>query len=141
MKKTAELIKPNAQKRTTAEEDRKPASLQEVASFVRQVIREDKCGTWLERRVSLRYPIALPVIATVLDDEYRPVGETFRAVTRDLSTKNLCIYHSQPVTAKYLELQLARRIGDERLRVLLEVVRCEDAGPFFEIGGRFLEQA
>ncbi len=76
------------------------ASLEQAANFIRLVIREDRDCVWADRRASPRYTIALPVTATALDVQYRPMGKTFLAVTRDISEIGLCIYHREPIAAK-----------------------------------------
>ena len=134
------LAKSSGQEQTTSQKHLERASLEQAANFIRRVIREDRLCVWADRRASPRYSIDLPVTATVLDDQFRPVGKTLWAVTRDISAIGLCIYHNQPITAKYLELNLSSSSIDEQLRVLLEVVRCKETGSLFEIGGRFVEQ-
>jgi hypothetical protein len=111
-----------------------------VANFIRRVIRGEKFYPGPERRLSLRYPITMPVKATPLDDKQQATEESFLAVTRDISIGGLCMYHLQPVNARFLELELTNHSG-EHLDVVMDVVRCRQTGPFFEIAGRFVGQA
>ena len=111
-----------------------------VASFIRRVIRGEKFYPGPERRLSLRYPVTMPVKGTPLDNAQHAAEEPFLAVTRDISIGGLCMYHLQPVTARFLQLEITSQ-ADERLDVVLEVVRCRQTGPFFEIAGRFVGQA
>jgi hypothetical protein len=120
---------------------RKSAPPERVANFIRRVIRGEKFYPGPERRQSLRYPITMPVKATALNDEQRPSGEAFLAVTRDISVGGLCMYHLQPVTARFLQLEITSHSSDEELHVVMEVVRCRQTGPFFEIAGRFVGSA
>ena len=108
-----------------------------VVDFIRQVIRGEKFHAGPERRGHLRYPLTLPVKVTPLDDNQLPTGDPFLAVTRDLSISGLCMYHLQAVQNRYLQLELISP-AQERLNVVLEVVRCRAAGPFYEIGGQFV---
>jgi hypothetical protein len=89
----------------------KPTPPEGVATFIRRVIRGEKFYPGPERRTSLRYPITMPVKAIPLNEKQERAGEAFLAVTR------------------------------EQLHVILEVVRCRQTGPFFEIAGRFVGQA
>ena len=111
-----------------------------VVNFVRRVIRGEKFYAGPERREHLRYPITIPVHATPLDDRNEPCDEPFLGITRDISIVGLCMYHTRPVTAKVLQLELTGP-NHEQLDALLKVVRCRPAGPFFEIAGRFVGEA
>jgi hypothetical protein len=111
-----------------------------VANFIRRVIRGEKFYPGPERRLSLRYPITMPVKAWPLDDKMHTNGDAFLAVTRDISLGGLCMYHLESVDAQFLQLELTNQ-DDETLDVVMEVVRCRQTGPFFEIAGRFVGQA
>ena len=111
-----------------------------VVSFIRRVIRGEKFYAGPERRKSLRYPITMPVRVTPLDDNQQALDESFVAVTRDISVTGLCFYHTHPVKQRFLQLELTSP-AREQCTVLLETARCRQAGPFFEIGGRFLGEA
>ena len=120
---------------------RKSSPPERVASFIRRVIRGEKFYTGAERRASLRYPVTMPVKATPIDDKHQATGEAFLAVTRDISVGGLCMYHLEAVTARFLQLDLSNHGDTDTLHVVLEVVRCRQTGPLFEIAGRFVGQA
>ncbi len=83
--------------------------------------------------------MACPVVAVPIDDLEKP-GEAFAAITRDISSQGISIYHTRPIHEPYLAIQLGRR-GRGTAPVLVEVVRCRPVGPFFyEIGGTFISQ-
>lgn len=111
-----------------------------VVSFIRRVIRGEKFYAGPERRKSLRYPITMPVRVTPLDENQQPLEGSFVAVTRDISVTGLCFYHTQPVKQRFLQMELTSP-SREQCTVLLETARCRQAGPFFEIGGKFLGEA
>jgi hypothetical protein len=111
-----------------------------IVNFIRRVIRGEKFYSGPERRRSMRYPITMPVRVTPLDDHQQPSKETFLAVTRDISVTGLCFYHTHPLKHRYLQLELTSP-SREQCTVLLETARCREAGPFFEIGGKFLGEA
>jgi hypothetical protein len=111
-----------------------------VANFVRRVIRGEKFYAGPERRMHLRYPITMPVQVTPLDAEFEPVGEPYQVVSRDISVGGICLYGPQATNHRYLQLEI-KGPSQERLKVLMEVLRCRQAGPFFEIGGRFIGEA
>jgi hypothetical protein len=111
-----------------------------VVNFVRRVIRGEKFYPGPERRLNLRYPLTMPVKVTPLDDNHKPVAQSFLAVTRDISVGGLCLYHIAAVKSKFLQLELSSP-NQDRLDVVIEVVRCKQAGPFFEIAGPFVGYA
>jgi hypothetical protein len=123
-------------------EKRKAEPPERVVNFIRRVIRGEKFFGRSERRVNLRYPVTIPVKATPLDDRQFPNGEPFLGVTRDISVGGLCMYHLEAVASRYLQLELASSgASKEHLQVVLEVVRCRQTGPLYEIGGRFVGYA
>ena len=124
-------------KESNGKEKRQSPPPERVANFIRRVIRGEKFYPGPERRNSLRYPITMPVKATPLGNHHEPTGEAFLAVTRDISIGGLCMYHLEAVSSRFLQLELTSH-SDERLDVVLEVVRCRQTGPFFEIAGRFV---
>jgi hypothetical protein len=136
-----EVTEANGKQESNGKGQRQPAPPERVASFIRRVIRGEKFYPGPERRNSLRYPITMPVKATPLDDKQQPMDEAFLAVTRDISIGGLCMYHLSAVTARFLQLELSSHSSDEQLHVLMEVVRCRQTGPFYEIAGRFVGQA
>jgi hypothetical protein len=109
-----------------------------VERFIRSVIRSEKFFEGSERRLTLRYPVTMPVRAVALDEKQKPTGGPFLAVTRDISVGGLCMYHLEPVESRWLQLELANNGQPEQLRVVMEVVRCSKTGPLYEIAGRFV---
>jgi len=117
-----------------------PPQPERVVRFIRQVIRNEKFYAGTDRRTHLRYPVTLPVKVTPLDDTQHPMGEPFIGVTRDISLSGACIYHLHDVQFRFLQLEFSNS-ADDQLTVILEVVRCREAGPFFEIAGQFIGYA
>ena len=110
-----------------------------VVHFIRSVIRSEKFHEGSERRHNLRYPVTMPVRAVPLDDEGMHAGVPFLAVTRDISVGGLCMYHLAPVKTRLLQVELVNSGKREQLRVVLEIVRCLQTGPLYEIAGRFVD--
>jgi hypothetical protein len=111
----------------------------EVSRLVGELIDKQKKYQGDERRRAVRYPLACPVMAVPIDDQERP-GEAFAAITRDISSQGISIYHTRPIHEPYLAIQWTVEEG-EQMRVLVEVVRCRPVGPFFyEIAGSFVTQ-
>jgi len=113
---------------------------EDVSRLVQDLVTKQQKYQGDERRSATRYPLACPVVAVPIDDHEHP-GEPFAAITRDISSRGISIYHTRPVHEPYLAIQWTIEEG-ERLRVLVEVVRCRPVGPFFyEIGGSFITPA
>ncbi len=111
----------------------------DVSRLIQELIDKQEKFRGDERRATKRYPMACPVVAVPIDDQEKP-GEAFAAITRDISSQGISIYHTRPVHEPYLAIQW--NVDEaEQLRVLVEVVRCRPVGPFFyEIGGMFVTQ-
>lgn len=90
-----------------------------------------------ERRVELRYPIAIVVDVQPLDEKFDPTGPVFQAVTRDISNSGIGITHNRLLESHFLAIQLWSPEG-EKLQTLVEVLRSQPAGSIFDIGGRFV---
>ena len=92
----------------------------------------------LERRAEPRHAIALPVKVTPFDGATRQFGETFQAVTRDVSTRELSILCPHQFAADLILLEF---LQPERCRVQvgLKVRRCRPLGPFWDVAGRFID--
>ena len=92
-----------------------------------------------ERGKEPRFTIAVIVEAQPVDDDFKPSGEAFKAVTRDISSKGVGITHNRSVRAKFLALQLTSPTG-ERLQTAVEIVRCQQVGSIYDIGGKFVTE-
>jgi hypothetical protein len=107
----------------------------EIADYVTRLVAVDRKG--VEKRSAHRFPLATAVPVMPIDDRLRPVGRPFMALTRNISTCGIALVHTRPVTTKYLVVELTSA-ADERLQVLLEVLRCRPLGPYCDIAGEFV---
>jgi len=100
--------------------------------FVRQ--RGEKESSAADLRRSKRFSAVLEVVVVPLNEQLRPSDLPFRAVTRDVSTRGLCLVHTRPAPSKKLFVEIDRP-GEAPLDVVLNVRRNRRAGQFFEIAG------
>lgn len=107
-----------------------------IACFVQRMVRNAQYYAGPEQRTERRYAVSVPVSAIPVDDSFQKTGEPFMALTRDISTKGMSMYHTRRVSEKFLALELTDP-ANNRLRVVLEVLRCRPDGLFYEIAGRF----
>lgn len=110
-----------------------------IAKFVQRMVRNAQYYDGPEQRLERRYAVNLPVTAVPVDRSLQKSGEVFVALTRDISSGGIAMYHTRDVAEKFLALELIAPSGD-KLRVLLEVLRCRPAGLFYEIAGRFVSK-
>ncbi len=92
-----------------------------------------------ERRQQPRYAISTIVEVQALSDNFQPLGEMHKCVTRDISRTGLRLMHTHDFGTKHMALQITSPTGD-KLQTMLEVVHCEKrgAGNVYDIGGRFI---
>lgn len=89
------------------------------------------------RRSLTRVPVAANVILVPLDDDYVPNAGCFGAVTRDVSTSGMRLLATRAVQCRFIQVEFSQA-GKERIRVVLQVLRCNTLGRFYEIAGQFI---
>jgi hypothetical protein len=85
-----------------------------------------------ERRRFRRYSLITNVIAVPLDEELRPVGPQFVALSSGMSVDGLRLIHTQPAAFDRLFIE----IDGQPVRFVLSVLRSRPVGCCFEIAGR-----
>jgi len=105
-----------------------------LLEIVAKVIPEVCPGS--ERGEDKRHAVAIIVPAVAVDEDYRPVAEPTRMLTRDLSASGIGLVHTKPAGERLLALELPSPTGP--VQIVVEVVRCRQIGSFYDIGGRFV---
>lgn len=108
-----------------------------IAAFVECCDGKVRSFEGHERRTHVRYVVALPSIVQPLDEDLQPVGNSFHAVTRDISVAGVALVHEQPINARLLRVQLTSLEGKE-IELLLKVLRCSPLGAYHDIAGEFV---
>ena len=108
-----------------------------IASFIQQTIVELQSFKEEIRRAETREAAAIPVIVTPLNENLEPAEAEFYAVTRDVSCGGIGLFHTAPVTARWLEIEMSTPATRHELRLLAHVQHCTPIGKFFLIGCRF----
>ncbi|MGO8691059.1 MAG: PilZ domain-containing protein [Thermoguttaceae bacterium] len=106
-----------------------------LVAYVAELLATEYEGP--QRRGSRRLPVVVPVVAMPLDNNFRPMGTTFAAITRDLSTGGLRLFSTRAANSKFLAVELTSS-SDENMQVVLEVLRCKAIGRFYEIAGKLV---
>ncbi|HWB07697.1 MAG TPA: PilZ domain-containing protein [Pirellulales bacterium] len=115
---------------------RPPAAIE---MFVRRIVRGAKYYVGPEQRTEPRYAVSLAVAAVPVDQSLKKAGDVFIAFTRDISSSGMAMYHTRRVSEKYLAVEIKSACG-EKMRVLVEVLRCYPSGLFYEIAGKFVSR-
>lgn len=108
-----------------------------IASFIQQTIVELESFKDGIRRAETRESVAIPINVTPLNEHLEPVGAEFYAVTRDVSCGGIGLFHTAPVTAPWLEIEMSTPATHQELRLLAHVQHCTPIGKFFLIGCHF----
>ena len=111
---------------------------EELMQFVERLIEEGQREASSENRSEPRYRVALKVAAQPIDARLQPVGQGFYAVTRDISSRGIALFHTEAVPTPYIALEFQDPQTGQQLQAVLEVLRCRPLGPFHEIAGQFV---
>ena len=90
-----------------------------------------------ERRNHVRYVVALPTVVQPLDEKLSPSGDSFHAVTRDISVGGVSLVHTYPIQSKYISVEIKPREG-AAIRLLVKVLRCKPLGSYYDVAGEFV---
>jgi len=116
------------------------SSGQEIFDFVQRTIDrigEEDTYAGLEKRSEKRCYVSLPVTATPTNQKLQPVGNSFNAITRDISSQGITMFSTRTVDSSCLVLELRDPDGP-KLKAVMEVLRCRPIGRFYEITGEFV---
>ena len=112
----------------------------ELAANLQEIIGEYENYKQKIRRSESREAISIPVEATLLDDSYHPIAESFHVVTRDISSRGVGVFHDRVVTGKYIYLKFHSPVSFQDFGVIASVEHCTPCGKYFIIGCRFLTE-
>ena len=107
-----------------------------VVSFVRRLV-DSYCPNDGERRAEPRVALRIPIVMQLLDENFQPIGDTFDAVTKDISTGGIRVLHMAPLNARFFQVDAVSQKG-EHMSLLAEVKHCTPIGDHHEIGARFV---
>ena len=105
---------------------------QGMLRFLEEIAQRDVRN---DRREQKRYTVAIRAIVIPVDERCSPVGEAFTAMTLNISQSGLALLHTRAVNDRYLLVELDDK---QKTQVVLEVVRSEHVGRFYDIAGRFV---
>ncbi len=111
---------------------------QPVETVERCILQLAKNGNFeTERRETKRFDYVKAVPVLKVDEHFHSHDEPFMAMTRNISTTGMSLFHSEAIDSKHLVVELPISAG-EPLKVGVEVIRCREVGGSYEIGGHFV---
>jgi hypothetical protein len=109
-----------------------------LAAHLQEIIVEYESYKKQFRRAESREPVSVPVEAVELDDELHPCSKPFHMVTRDMSSGGVGMFHTEPVTSKFLSLKFSSPVSLESFGVIARVGHCSPCGHYYIIGCIFI---
>ncbi len=96
-------------------------------------------GIEIERRLSPRFALSIPVEVQPLDNDFKPQGESFQVVTRDISATGVRFGDVRKSETKFFAMHLTSPAGVQ-MRTIVEIVFRIQRGPrnVDDIGGKFV---
>jgi hypothetical protein len=90
-----------------------------------------------DRRSAKRKPAMIDVIAVPLDAEFKPCGDAFLSLTRDISHGGISILCTEEIKTPYLLLRL-ETARHRSLQSVVQVIRSRSYYQFNEVSARFV---
>jgi hypothetical protein len=106
-----------------------------VIDFLSKLDRAGECA--VERRDADRQAAVLEVAVVPVDFELKQSGESFLAISKDISATGMALMHTRAIGAGSVVVELLNR-DDCTLQLLAYVIRCQAVHRFYEIGLRFV---
>jgi len=108
-----------------------------VSDFLARLDREGDDDA--ERRELPRRPIVIEVAIFPVDSAHRQCGESFLAISKDVSASGMVLIHTRAVNSGNVVVEIVNR-DNESVRLLARVVRCQATTRFYEIGLQFVSR-
>ncbi len=112
--------------------------VEDLRKIVNSIARDDGLKG-RERRSKRRFNFVSNVSIQAVNLDHQPVGLTYTAVTRDISTGGLRLLSPALINTPFLVVKIPLPSGPKKL-VLLEVLRCRPFRNFYEVGGQFVAE-
>ena len=87
-----------------------------------------------ERRDAARRCVSQTIAVQPVDEQFRPVGSPFLAISRDVSRQGVSLLHSQTVEQDCIVVQLTTGNGTQ-IQVAMQILRRREMDGFFELAG------
>ncbi|MCA9148758.1 MAG: PilZ domain-containing protein [Planctomycetales bacterium] len=108
-----------------------------ITTFMQQVVVEYHNYGMGHRRSEPREAVAVPVVVQQVDSSLEPLDEPFDAVTRDISTGGIGLFHLREIKSGLIKVTMTAPETHEQMTLLARVEHCTKCGGFYIIGCRF----
>jgi hypothetical protein len=102
---------------------------------IANIVRFAEAAESVEQRISVRQQVLQAIVAEPLDANFQNAGETFQALSRDVSVAGVGFFATVPTRARWLRLDF---VECDQASVIVEVVHQSERGPFWMVGCKFL---
>ena len=113
------------------------SSSEVITTFMQQVVVEYHTYGMGHRRSEPREAVAIPVVVQQVDSSLEPLDQPFNAVTRDISTGGIGLFHLREMKSGLLKITMTAPESHYRMTLLARVEHCTKCGGFYIIGCRF----
>lgn len=110
-----------------------------VRRFVERLTQQAEPTVGFERRKNARFRVAKPILVVPVNENNKPIGPPFQAMTRDLSSAGVSFIHTRSTTARRMVAELTCPRGETK-QLAMEVLRCRPWSHLYEIAGRWIEK-
>jgi hypothetical protein len=113
-------------------------SQQSVIGCVLEIMEDIQADYVADKRSDPRCPVCVPLEVTPYNRQGQRTGKSFRAVTKDVSASGIAFLHTAEFVDRFAVVRFpgVKRHANER--IVVQVLRCREVGPLWEIGGRFV---
>jgi hypothetical protein len=109
----------------------------EIGSFADRLVEEVDLYLGLEKRTAPRRSISVPVGVRALDDNLAPCGPMQNAITANISRNGIGFWHTTPLEARFVEVQMATATGAQ-IAAVAELRHTTRLGSWYISGAEFL---
>ncbi len=103
--------------------------------LIGKIVRFAETPDSVEQRISTRQHVHQPITGEPLNANFQKAGDTFQALTRDVSVAGVGFFGTSPVQTRWLRLSFDEC---DQASVIVEVIHQSQRGPFWIIGCKFL---
>ena len=112
-----------------------------IAAFMQEVIVQYHSFGGQFRRLEPRESVAIPVRVCPLSEDLKLDGETFLAVTRDVSCSGIGFFHTRAIDSPFVQVVISSPETSSEMNLLARVEHCTPCGGFVIIGCRIVGSA
>ena len=116
--------------------DRFEQSPERIDEFVRKLTPRP---SGIEKRTSERLPLCLAAAAMPMNENRQTSGSAFMVLLHNISQGGIAFSHMQPIKESHIALELWAGT-EERMKVIVKILRTRAVGHFYEIAGEFVTQ-